>query len=211
MNTAKVWKKNDLKGLWLFTWKIDGVRVLVNNGVAISRTGKSLYHVPTLRDGDYECYCGSFKKTIQALKTIEGDDIDVSSFYSINPVGDRLIIGAVNNPTADYITLCMSNAIRKGYEGLVLRQGDKWLKVKPIVTHDLRVQSYVPGKGKHAGRMGALLTEMGKVGTGFTDAQREEYTEEYIVGKVVELQAMGITAAGKLRHPRFVRLREDKS
>ena len=52
------------------------------------------------------------------------------------------------------------------------------LKIKPVQDDDARVVGHLPGKGRHAGRMGALLLELPDgqsfaLGTGFTDAQRE--------------------------------------
>jgi hypothetical protein len=51
------------------------------------------------------------------------------------------------------------------------------LKVKQFQDAEARVVEHLPGAGRHRGRMGALLVELpnGKrfsVGTGFTDAQR---------------------------------------
>lgn len=211
MIRAKNWSGKDLPGKWLFTYKIDGVRVLVKDGVATSRTGKPLYNVPPLLDGDYECYLGTFKKTISALKTHEGELIHYDWFYSIaDPIDYRLRIYDHGDCTIKYIKRELKEALAKGLEGLVLRKGDEWLKVKPVETHDLEVIGYQEGQGKHEGRMGALLTDRGKVGTGFTDVERVEFTEDYIVGKIIEVAGMQLTESGKIRHPRFIRLRLDK-
>lgn len=211
MIKAKNWKGNDLKGVWLFTLKIDGVRVLVEDGVATSRNGKKLYNIPEeLSDGDYECFLGNFKETIIALKTIKGTLIPLEYFYSIDPVVPDLSLFYSLNPTSDRIEDKLMEIVGRGHEGLVLRQKDVWLKVKKQITHDVKVVGYQPGKGRHEGRMGALITNKGKVGTGFTDAERIEYTEAYILGKTIEVEGMELTAEGKIRHPRFKRLRLDK-
>jgi len=117
----------------------------------------------------------------------------------------------IDHPGPEFIKFLLANVLKRGAEGLILRQGDKWLKVKPTITYDLVVTGYQPGTGKHTGRMGALITDMCKVGTGFKDVERDKFTAEYIVGKIIEVKGMGVTEAGKLRHPRFVRLRLDKS
>nr|WP_283842052.1 hypothetical protein [Bradyrhizobium sp. KB893862 SZCCT0404] len=112
----------------------------------------------------------------------------------------------------------MNCQIAKGYEGLVLRQGDVWLKVKPTETYDVLVTGIIEGTGKHKGRMGALMTPMGKVGTGFSDAERVtfwNYCKEPddgrgIMGETIEVECMKLTDDGKFRHPRFVRVRPDK-
>lgn len=212
MIKAKDWSGEDLKGVWLSTYKLDGVRVIVKDGVATSRSGKPLYNIPwKLIDGDYECYVDDdFKSTISAVRSHAPIMIDVGDFYRLDPIAYRLIESVLKDPTAIEIRTILKRVVDFGYEGLVLRQGDTWLKVKPHVTYDLKVVGYQEGKGKHTGRMGALITEMGKVGTGFTDEDRERFTEDYIIGKVIELRGMQVTEAGKLRHPRFIRERLDK-
>jgi ATP-dependent DNA ligase len=122
----------------------------------------------------------------------------------------RLEAGTMIDPDAETIRFRMERAMREGYEGLMLRQGDKLLKVKPKETHDVPITGIQPGTGKHEGRMGALLTPMGKVGTGFTDEMRENFNDQRWIGIIIEVECMGLTPGGKFRHPRFVRVREDK-
>jgi len=59
--------------------------------------------------------------------------------------------------------------------------------------------------------MGALMTDMGKVGTGFTDMERQEWwiKRNSRVGTVIEVECMQLTPDGLFRHPRFVRWRPD--
>ena len=104
----------------------------------------------------------------------------------------------------------MSQAQELGYEGLVIFTDKYMYKVKPEETFDVVVTGVIPGAGKHLGRMGALTTEMGDVGTGFTDIEREQFTEEFIVNQTIEVSCMMLTPDGKFRHARFCRLREDK-
>ena len=60
-----------------------------------------------------------------------------------------------------------------GFEGLVLRQNENWIKVKPEETHDVAITGFVEGNGKHLGRLGYVTTDKGAVGAGFTDAERQ--------------------------------------
>lgn len=99
-----------------------------------------------------------------------------------------------------------------GYEGLVLRQGDVWLKVKPEETHDVPIIGFIESK-KRPGHIGAVMTPNGKVGVGFTiDERRILWTEQDVYKNVImEVSCMQLTADGKFRHGRFVRFRWDKS
>jgi DNA ligase-1 len=76
---------------------------------------------------------------------------------------------------------------KAGYEGVMLRQpgslyeegrSNTLLKVKSFKDCEVEVLDYIPGKGKHKGRMGALHVKMDSgvefdVGTGFKDQERE--------------------------------------
>ncbi|WWV91966.1 hypothetical protein [Escherichia phage PJNS034] len=130
----------------------------------------------------------------------------------------RLYLFTVQDPTEEFIRKHLEEALAKGDEGLILREADvddpKWLKVKNKETHDVVVTGYQPGTGKHEGRMGALLTTRGKVGTGFTDSERDYWQQRWeegtVVGVTIEVECMELTSTGKFRHPRFIRERLDK-
>ena len=97
---------------------------------------------------------------------------------------------------------------------MVLRQGDRWIKVKPEETHDVTITGFGEGTGKHLGRLGYVTTAKGAVGTGFTDTEREflwaESKAQRLVGQVIEVSCMQFTPDGQFRHPFFVRMRPDK-
>lgn len=112
-----------------------------------------------------------------------------------------------------------------GYDGAILRRADAgWhtgaskngeaIKVKPVQSLDLRVVSWFGGKGKHYGRAGGIVVEYRgvktQVGTGFSDKEREDMTDNGSVGVIAEVEFMGLTPDGKLREPRFKGWRHDK-
>lgn len=73
------------------------------------------------------------------------------------------------------------------------------------------VLAHLPGKGRFAGKLGALRvrTTEGQefsIGTGFTDAQRESPPA---VGTVVTYRFRGLTAKGLPRFPSFLRVRRE--
>lgn len=122
--------------------------------------------------------------------------------------------------------------LKRGEEGTLLKSMDHaWedkrsyglLKFKAIKDADLRVVDWVEGTGKYVGKLGALVCQSsdGKVevsiGSGFSDAQREEFTREATIDKIVEIlyneriSDKSRPDVDSLFLPRFVELREDKN
>lgn len=113
--------------------------------------------------------------------------------------------------------LLLAEARRRGIEGFVLREGYswRWYKLKGTKTVDAVVTEQHRGTGRHAHRLGAVSIwvedrDLGRVGTGFSDADRNVFWKQSLVGKVIEVEYDCLAANGKLRFPRFVRVRDDK-
>ncbi len=114
----------------------------------------------------------------------------------------------------------LNTMVKDGGEGLMLHRGDApyravrddtLLKVKTHQDAEARVIGHLHGKGRHAGRMGALLVETPagirfRLGTGFTDAQREHPPA---VGEWVTYRFRGLSGAGVPRFASFMRVRPD--
>jgi len=110
--------------------------------------------------------------------------------------------------------------VREGGEGLMLRQPESayeprrsptLLKVKPYDDAEATVIAHEPGKGKFAGKLGALRvrTDDGRefsIGSGLTDADRESPPP---VGTVVTYRFQGLTAKRLPRFPSYLRVRRD--
>jgi DNA ligase-1 len=110
--------------------------------------------------------------------------------------------------------------VREGGEGLMLRQPESayeprrsptLLKVKPYDDAEATVIAHEPGKGKFAGKLGALRvrTDDGRefsIGSGFTDGQRESPPP---IGTVITYRFEGLTANGLPRFPSYLRVRRD--
>ncbi|CZF79288.1 DNA ligase [Grimontia marina] len=108
-----------------------------------------------------------------------------------------------------------------GGEGLMLRKrsgiyqpgrSTNVIKMKLVDDAEAEVIGYVKGKGKHKGRMGALLVRMPdgkefKIGTGFSDAQRENPPE---LGDMVTYRHNGFTKNGIPKFARFMRVDASK-
>lgn len=215
MIKSKLWKGEDLKGQWEVTLKIDGVRMLRDDaGNPVSRSGKPLYNLDHLPKEitDAEIYAGDWERSISLVRTsVNGRPVRMEHVYPLDPIDDRLAMGTYEDPTSEFLSELLSAVVGQGYEGLVIRKGKQWLKVKPKESADVRITGIQPGTGKHEGKLGAFLTEHGKVGTGFTDEQREELNSEEYIGAIAEVEYMHVTPNNKMRHPRFIRIREDKS
>jgi DNA ligase-1 len=120
-------------------------------------------------------------------------------------------------------------AIDKGFEGIMIKDPEApyvckrhvaWLKQKPFIEVSLTIVGIEPGTGKNEGKMGAAICEGeedGKfirvnVGSGWTDAQRDEI-DESVIGQVLEVRADAITRSQdsediySLRFPRALRFR----
>jgi DNA ligase-1 len=102
-----------------------------------------------------------------------------------------------------------------GGEGLVLhRRGahyragrsDDLLKYKPYDDEEARVVGHTPGRGKYAGKLGALLVQRRdglrfRIGSGFSDAQRAHPPP---IGSIVTYRYNGLGANGVPRFARFL-------
>lgn len=112
-----------------------------------------------------------------------------------------------------------------GYDGAILRRKDApWttgaskngeaIKVKPVQSLDLLAVDWFVGKGKYQGLAGGIVVEYRgvttQVGTGFSDAEREDIATDGVFGRIAEVAFMELTADGKLREPRFKGWRYDK-
>lgn len=110
--------------------------------------------------------------------------------------------------------------VREGGEGLMLHRADALrmagrsddlLKLKPLQDAEAIVEAHEPGQGRHLGRMGALRVRapdgrVFRLGTGFSDAQRESPPRP---GSVVTYTYRGTTESGLPRFASFLRVRED--
>lgn len=110
--------------------------------------------------------------------------------------------------------------VKAGAEGLMLHRADApyvtgrsdvLLKLKPLLDTEATVVRHLQGKGKHAGRLGALevKTKEGivfRLGTGFTDAVRNNPPP---VGSMITYTYREITPTGKPRFASFLRVRDD--
>lgn len=104
-----------------------------------------------------------------------------------------------------------------GGEGLMMRQpaslyvggrSHTLLKIKNFLDAEATVIDHQPGKGKHKGKLGALVAQLDdgtefSIGTGFSDKQRENPPP---IGSRVTFRYQELSPAGVPRFPSFVRM-----
>ena len=114
----------------------------------------------------------------------------------------------------------LKKVAKGGAEGLMLHRADApyrgvrsddLLKLKLFDDAEARVVAHLPGQGKLVGKLGALLVETPeglrfKLGTGFTDAQRDHPPP---VGTLVTYRYRGLNDSGVPRFASFWRVRVD--
>ena len=146
-------------------------------------------------------------------------------------------IGATNHPMLKTVPskLCESvgeietayaAALGAGHEGLMVKdvnagyerkRSHAFMKIKVAASEDLHVVGAAEGDGRHAGRLGCLVCRYRgaevRVGTGFSDAQRDAlwriHAAGKLLGRIAEVGYHECTSSGSLRHQRFIRFRDN--
>ena len=142
----------------------------------------------------------------------------------------RALLAAANVPwlrpveqrrvaSQDELDARMRAVVDAGGEGLMLQhrdvhytsgRSDGLLKLKPHDDAEARVVAHLPGRGKYAGMVGALLVEREdgarfRLGSGLSDAERGTPPP---LGSLVTYRYNGLTINGLPRFARFMRLHE---
>lgn len=113
----------------------------------------------------------------------------------------------------------LDRLVHEGGEGLMLHRGDALyrairsddlLKVKTHQDAEAQVLAHLPGKGRHAGRLGALWVQTPEgarfsLGSGLRDIDRDQPPN---VGSWVTYRYRGVHASGLPRFATFVRQRD---
>ena len=216
LKTALRWKAD---ADWLYDVKQDGVRAELLDGAlrgrALDYTAPS---IPSRLDGcrmDGEWLPGARQFIAFDLTMVHGQNIARAPLWARR----RALADLVSESACPWIRLIdstrgsggefLETVLARGGEGIVAKRldaeyGVHWFKAKRIETWDLVVVEIAGGRqsvrlaGSGGEDFGRCPVFGGKI-------------ESLRVGDVVEVAAYGRHASGKLREPRFVRLRRDKT
>lgn len=167
--------------------------------------------------GDFDQRLNTLKtlKTLSRLKTLPAW-IEVAKQWKVKSETDLL--------------QQLDSFVAQGAEGLMLHDGrslysaqrsNDLIKLKPSRLSEAIVLSYVEGKGKYLGKMGALwvearitnpegvkTTKTFKIGSGFSDQDRENPPA---IGSNIMFKYSGLTSKGVPRFAHYWHLRHKKS
>lgn len=153
---------------------------------------------------------GSFERRYERIREV----VAAANWSQLHAVGQTRVTGRAE------LKRRFDAIVKAGAEGLMLHladapyvtgRSDVLLKLKPLLDTEATVIRHIPGKGKHAGRLGALevRTKDGivfRLGTGFSNAARDNPPP---VGSLVTYTYREITPSGKPRFASFLRIRDD--
>ena len=162
---------------------------------------------------DLPAHPGSFDQRLPALRA------------TVATIGQPWVIAVPQRRVASDAQLqaLLRQVSGGGGEGLMLHRGsalyragrgDDLLKLKRHDDAEARVLAHLPGRGRHAGRLGALLVQTPegrrfRLGSGLSDAQRAHPPP---VGSWVTYRHHGVHEdTGLPRFARFVRVRADEA
>ena len=177
----------------------------------LSEFQKGMWDKPqSFRSQAVKAWVEQNKNVLQHVQALDWEDVDLDTTEGQN----RFV--ELNKAAVD-----------GGYEGVMIKDTNapyeckrthSWLKAKPFIEVTLKVADVEEGTGRNEGRLGAIIVEGEddgynyslNCGSGFTDAQRDEYWVERdsLIGQLVEIRADARTQSQdaetfSLRFPRF--------
>ncbi|MDY0211628.1 MAG: DNA ligase [Desulfuromonadaceae bacterium] len=144
----------------------------------------------------------------------------VVEWFSANPATYARLVEQVVVEDPAHLSSFLDMVEGLGGEGLIVRdpeavyapgRSDSILKVKRFQDAEATAIGYVCGRGRNAGRLGALVVRSAdgtefKIGSGFTDSERENPPD---IGSIVTYKYHGFHASGIPKFPVYVRVRSD--
>lgn len=192
--------------LWLGHGKFDALSGAVRKDVPMDEEWRSISYMVFELPNATGTFAERAKRITEIVKQANVPHLKAVKQYQVN----------------DEATLNkqLKQVVAQGGEGLMLHRADAeyitgrsdvLLKVKPLLDAEAKVIAHTPGRGKYKGKLGALVVETSegirfKLGTGFTDAQRENPPK---IGSTVTYTYRDITKTGKPKFASFLRVRNE--
>ncbi|HSD40119.1 MAG TPA: DNA ligase [Rhodocyclaceae bacterium] len=192
--------------LWIARQRFDKLSAIVRKDVPVDEEWRQVqYMIFEMPDAP-----GSFTDRIAMMRRTIGK-ANVPWLHPIEQfrIADRKALAAK-----------LKEVVKLGAEGLVLHRADAsyvtgrsdaLLKLKPMLDTEATVVGHVPGKGRNAGKLGALIVETPagrrfRLGTGFSDTDRDNPPP---VGARVTYRYRDLTSTGLPKFASFLRIRQD--
>lgn len=146
--------------------------------------------------------------------------LDMKKIVSISNSKNLEVIEQFEIPNHKDLMKKLNEMVKNGAEGLMLHKKDSFyqatrnddlLKLKTYEDEEAVVISYIAGKGKFEGMLGAVLVENKdkirfKIGGGFSDEQRKNPPK---IGSVITYKFYGKTKNNKPKFASFLRVRDE--
>ncbi len=202
--------------------KLDGICGVWNGRVLATRSGRRINapadfiaELPALPCiGELWCGRGTFQEVQSIVLRSEPEarlwrDVRFMVFEGAEGLRPCGRLGVVAQLPARGVREFAEGIIAKGGEGVVVRDGRSIFKIKLAHDEEATVIGHEPGKGRNAGRLGALIVRdkygnTFKLGTGLTDATRNKPPR---IGSVVTFTFKDRTDSGKPKFATFMRVR----
>ncbi|CAD6980914.1 unnamed protein product, partial [Tilletia controversa] len=206
--------------LWMERDAFDGTSGIIRSGTSGWKKWDRIIYMVFDIVGD----SNPFEQRLEALKQRFGEPLTPTEALAQKGVpGGRIVVLKHEKCTSrDHLLEELAKVEAVGGEGLMLRKaGSQYdhrrsrslLKVKTFYDAEAIVISIEQGEGKNSGRMGALGCQMEngarfKVGTGFTDSQRNNPPP---VGSIITYKFQELSQDGIPRFPVFKGIAADKT
>lgn len=197
--------KTPLDGeLWLSRGQFDAISGAVRKDVPIDEEWKNISYVIFELSNAEGTFQVRAKRIVEIVKQANISHLKAFTQFRVKNEAE--------------LKIRLKKVVANGGEGLMLHRADALyvtgrsdvlLKLKPLFDAEATVVAHTLGRGKHKGKLGALVVETPeglrfKLGTGFSDKQRENPPQ---IGSLVTYTYKDKTPSGKPKFASFLRER----
>jgi DNA ligase 1 len=209
---APAWFTKDLPAtpmdgeLWLGRGQFDALSGAVRKAVAVDAEWKNIVYMVFELPNTKGTFTMRAKSIVEIVKKAHLPHLKAAAQFKVK---DEAALNVL-----------LQQVVKNGGEGLMLHRADAeyetgrssaLLKLKPLFDAEATVVAHTAGRGKYKGKLGALVVQTSdgvrfKLGTGLTDAQRENPPK---IGSLVTYTYRDKTKSGKPKFARFLRERKE--